>query len=502
MGIRLAFRMPFSRPRVLREPYQILVLLFYALSTASPSSRDVIKMAGESSLSLGEISRIFKAASLAVEKWNYGLHEAIKHASKRLKDKLVKGFLGRLSDTLTLDINLSSFARIEFERMLAELAEDFERRLEKVKKLVDGYSAFLTSTTFLSVSMLLISTIYGMSVENVLISTSMGVLAVLAAMVYLIAVSLPPDPLLHDSPRAPHGQKILKRLLLILSPLLISASILILISGAGGEILDPFSLSALIPGIPLLMLGWMGLRWVKAAQRVDERLPSFMKDLGDAAEVSGSLKAACKLIMANDYGALNKPLRKLRRRLELGFDQNKALKVFGEECSSTMASVTSRIMTDALDHGSRASETGKAIHDYLLRRLENRRKRMQVAGMFWGVVLPLQGSFAAITALITALMKTLYQLMSLIQSWFPLISAIPATTIRIFFYAVGFGMAAASALAYYRLRGDSVFAFTYGLGALLTVTGAAHLLAYQASKKLIEMTASLTESITRVVGEL
>lgn len=459
-------------------------------------------MAGSSSLSLGELSSIFKRISSAVEKWNYSLHEAVKHASKKIKNRLVRDFFGRLSDTLALDANLRSFIRIEYERMIADLAEDFERRLEKAKKLIDGYSALLTSTTFLSVSMLLLSAIYGMSMERLLLLTSLGISSVLAAIVYLISTSLPPDPVLHESARSPRAPLALKKALILLIPLLIAASTLCLLSGLGGEILEPFSLSTLLSGIPILAVGWMGMRWVKAAEKVDKRLPTFMKDLGDAAEISGSLKSACKLILVNDYGALDKPLKRLRKRLELGFDQHKALKVFGEETSSRLASTMSRIMADALGHGSRASETGKALHDYLLRRLENRRKRMQAAGMLWGTVLPLQGSFAAITALITALMKTLYHFMKLIESWFPLISAIPVDLIRAFFYAIGLGMAAASALAYYRIRGDSAFTFAYALGTLLTITGIAHLLAYHASNKLIEMTTNLTENIAGIVGEL
>ena len=122
--------------------------------------------------------------------------------------------------------------------------------------------------------------------------------------------------------------------------------------------------------------------------------------------------------------------------------------------------------------------------------------------MLWGIALPLQGSFAAISALVTVLMKTLYHFMKLIESWFPLITAIPVTLIQIFFYAICLGMAAASALAYYRLKGDSILTFIHALGTLLTITGITHLLAYQASNKLIELTTQLTENISSMVGEL
>ena len=502
MGIRLNLALPALGGRGVKDFHQVLVLFLYSLSTASPNSRSCIKMAGDSSLSLGGFSKVFKRISTAVERWNYNLHEAIKHASKHVKDKLVKDFLERLSDSLTLDVNLREFMKIEFERMLASLTEEFDRGLEKAKKLIDGYSALLTSATFLSVSMLLLSVIYGMSVERLLTLTAIGISAILGAMTYLISSSLPADPILSESMRAPRTPILLRRILPALIPLLLSAATLILLSGRGNAVLDPFSLSTLISGIPLLAIGRIGLRWVKAAEQVDKRLPSFMKDLGDAAEISGSLKSACKLALMNDYGPLNKPLRKLRRRLELGFDQRKALEVFGEESFSRLASTMSKIMADALGHGSKPSETGKAIHDYLLRRLENRRKRMQAAGMLWGIALPLQGSFAAISALITALMKTLYHFALLIQSWFPLISPIPVSLIRAFFYSIGLEMAVASSLAYYRLRGDSSFTFAYCLGALLTITGVAHLLAYHASLKLIQLTSKLTESISSMVGEL
>ena len=501
MGIRLSI-LPALRSGLPRDFHEILILYLFSLSTASPNSRDLIKMAGDSDLSLGRFSKIFKRVSAVVERWNYGIHEAVRHVSKSIRDKRVKAFFERLSDTLTLDANLRGFLRIEFERMLTSLAEEFDRGLERAKKLIDGYSALLTSTTFLSVSMLLISVIYGMKVENLLLLTALGTSAVLTLMIYLISTSLPPDPIILESGRTPQPLVTLRRSLPILTPLLLTASSLLTLSGSGNHLIDPLSLSTIISGIPLLAIGRLGSRWIKRAEQADKRLPAFVKDLGDAAEISGSLKSACKLILVNDYGRLSKLLGKLRRRLELGFDQRMALRVFGEESLSRLTSIASGVMADALGHGAKPSAVGKAVYDYLQRRLENRRKRLQVAGMLWGIALPLQGSFAAISALITALMKTLYHFALLIQSWFPLISPIPVSLIRSFFYSIGLEMAVASSLAYYRLRGDSSFTFAYCLGALLTITGVAHLLAYHASLKLIQLTSKLTESISSIVGEL
>ena len=122
--------------------------------------------------------------------------------------------------------------------------------------------------------------------------------------------------------------------------------------------------------------------------------------------------------------------------------------------------------------------------------------------MLWGIALPLQASFAAISALISVLMKTLSAFIELIYSWFPLIAPIPEPLINFFFFSVTYGMAYASAFALYRIRGDSTFSFTSSLGFLLTLSGAVYALSSMASDIIFKMAAGLTEEISSIAGEL
>ena len=73
---------------------------------------------------------------------------------------------------------------------------------------------------------------------------------------------------------------------------------------------------------------------MKSARKMNESYAPFMKSLGDALEVSGSLKSACKVVSINDYGPLNKLLKRLGKRLELGFEQGKAIEMLGVESLS------------------------------------------------------------------------------------------------------------------------------------------------------------------------
>ena len=65
-----------------------------------------------------------------------------------------------------------------------------------------------------------------------------------------------------------------------------------------------------------------------------------------------------------------------------------------------------------------------------------------------------------------------------------------------------YGMAAASSIAFYRVKGDSAFSLTSALGSLLTLSGVVYALSTIASNKILEMAAGLTQEISSIIGEL
>ncbi|RLE67662.1 MAG: hypothetical protein DRJ45_09130 [Thermoprotei archaeon] len=243
----------------------------------------------------------------------------------------------------------------------------------------------------------------------------------------------------------------------------------------------------------------MGKRWVKSAGEMDENYAPFVKSLGDALEVSGSLKSACKVVSINDYGPLNKLLKRLGKRLELGFEQGKAVEMFGVESLSNLILSTCRIEADSLRYGSRQSITSKAIHDYVLSHLANRKKRRQVAGAIRGLALPLQAIFSAISALISVLTKMLSEFARLIQAWFPVITPISDNAITIYFSGLMLVMAVASSYMIYSIEGDSKFTFTYQLGILLTISGIVYHLALLASMKLLNLASGFMSGMEEIV---
>ena len=501
MGIRLIEKILEKRRLKAACPHVIIYL--YSLSTASPLSKDIIRMAGRSKLALQDLSNIFSKIYILVERWNYTLHKAAKYVSSQIAEKKLREFLARLSDSLNVNVNLSEFMKVEYEKMMAEKSAEFDRALERVKKFIEAYSALMTSSTFLSVSMILLAMIYGVEISRIITLTAICIVCSLAAMVLLTLKTMSPDPVIHDDPRKPERLLVLERANLPLMIAAMASSTLLMISLSPSESsIDPISTSMLMAGAPLFIIGWMGRRWVRSAEKMDEHYAPFIKSLGDALEVSGSLESACKLIAVNDYGPINKLLRRLMKRLKLGFDQGKVLEMLGVESLSNLALSMSRIEADSLRYGSRQSITSKTIHDYVLSHLVNRKKRRQVAGTLRGLAIPLQATFSAIAALISVLTRILSSFANLIRAWFPVIAPIPAPQVSAFFSTIAMAMALASSFMIYLIEGDSRFTLTYSLGTLLTIAGAIYLLSLTASKAILEMASGFIGELESILEEI
>lgn len=494
----------------IKDFYSIMIIYLYSLSTVTSSPRDVINLAGKSRYALGDLTSIFSKASTLMKKWNYTLYKATQTVSTTIKEDTIKKFLQRLSYSLSMGIDLENFMKIEYEKLLETSSAEFDRAIERVKRYIEAYSALLTSATFLSVSMLLTSMIYGVNIEQVLTYSILMIAGTLVTIIFLMARTLPPDPILHNEELRPETLKLLEKINSILLIPCIVASILLFISFSGktyseNSILSnlmPIPLSLIIGGLPLLIVGRMGKKWVKQVEKIDENYPSFVKSLGDAISVTNSLKESSKILEINDYGALSKLIKRLRRRLEAGFEQNKSLNVLGLESLSNLVLKTIRVIADSILYGARSEVYAKSVYDYVIRHLIDRKKRRQTAGTLRGLVIPLQATLVSVSSLIATLTKILYRFSLLIYDWFPIMAVVHPTQVSTYFYTIILVVALSSSVALYILEGDSKFTLTYSLGLLLTLSGAIYYFVSLGSDTLFNLFIKFEEEMSGIVGEL
>ena len=494
----------------LRQLYPLMILHLYSLSHTQASPNQVIEMMANSGQTLQTLAKTFKKITTLIKKWNYTLHRAAYLTSLTIPEKRVRDFLQRLSHSLNMGVNLEGFMKIEYEKFLSTSEAEFERALEKTKKYIEAYSALLTSMTFLSVSMLLTSMIYGMDVGRTLTATAIMSTLTLTTLTILIARAMPREPAIHDSPWKPRSLAALQQLNIPTAVASHTAAITLYAATVnmpqtGNPLIDtltPIPISLIVAGLPPLIIGRIGKRWVKKAEEMDEHYASFIKSLGDAIQVSGSLKPASKILMMNDYGPLNKLILLMYKRIEAGFPQHRVLERFGAETLSNHIQKMSRLLADNLNFGSKASECAKAIHDYSLRHLLSRKRRKQVSGMLKGIALPLQATLAAVSALISILTQILSRFAGLISTWMPIITPIPQHQLTGFILTMLLAASLISAVAIYYVEGDSRFTLTHSLGLLLTLSAAAYYASASASQTLFNIFTRFEEEVAGILAEV
>jgi flagellar protein FlaJ len=492
----------------LRSFYSIMIIHLYSLSTVTSYPRDVINIAGNSKYALGDLTTIFKRISILVDRWNYTIYKAINLVSSTIREDNFKKFFQRLSYSLNTGIDLENFMKIEYEKLLEAIEAEFDRAIERIKRYIEAYSALLTSAAFLSVSILLVSTIYGIETEKMLIYSILMITISLASVIFLMAKTLPPDPILHSEEIRPASLKLIEKINSLIFIPCTAILIFLFISlnkNINGEQtvtsnLTPIPLPLITAGIPLLLIGRIGRKWVKQVEKIDENYPSFVKSLGDAILVTNSLKESSKILEINDYGELNKLIKRLRRRLEAGFEQNKSLNVLGLESLSSLVLKTIRIVADSIFYGARSEVYTKSIYDYITRHLIDRKKRRQTAGTLRGLAIPLQATLVTVAALIATLTKILYRFNLLIQDWFPVIAAVSPSQVSTYFYIIILVVASSSSIALYIVEGDSKFTLTYSHGLLLTLSGAVYYLVSLGSETLFHLFIKFEEEIEEIVG--
>jgi archaellum biogenesis protein FlaJ (TadC family) len=330
----------------------------------------------------------------------------------------------------------------------------------------------------------------------------------LASVIFLMAKTLPPDPILHSEEIRPASLKLIEKINSLIFIPCTAIQIFLFISlnkNINGEQtvtsnLTPIPLPLITAGITLLLIGRIGRKWVKQVEKIDENYPSFVKSLGDAILVTNSLKESSKILEINDYGELNKLIKRLRRRLEAGFEQNKSLNVLGLESLSSLVLKTIRIVADSIFYGARSEVYTKSIYDYITRHLIDRKKRRQTAGTLRGLAIPLQATLVTVAALIATLTKILYRFNLLIQDWFPVIAAVSPSQVSTYFYTIILVVASSSSIALYIVEGDSKFTLTYSHGLLLTLSGAVYYLVSLGSETLFHLFIKFEEEIEEIVG--
>ncbi|MDJ0269194.1 MAG: hypothetical protein NXY59_01340 [Aigarchaeota archaeon] len=274
----------FSLNRRLSELYPITLLYLTSLGASGIPLKTALRILGREKL-LTPVSYLFAKIQVMVEKWGYLQTAALRAAASDNIDQNHRELLNRLSHAAQAGVGLGDFTLIEFQKFLASPEAEFEKMVEKLKRLAESYSALLSSMGFLSVAFLLMAIIYGSQYSSTVLNISiLAVIATLASMTLLFLRNNIRRRLMHKEPHRPeklHRLEQLSRIIIVssMAVLIILPLTLPAPSDAGllMRSLIPGPLSMLIASAPLLMHGIAGRRWVRLVMEREAYMPMFSR---------------------------------------------------------------------------------------------------------------------------------------------------------------------------------------------------------------------------------
>lgn len=510
---RIAGRLRLSDKEA-RLRYYAFMLFLASLSSSGASSRSMFRFMGEAEPLIGWISGIFRRIHLLVEKWNYRQSKACSVIAESIKDKSLSGFLRRLSQALSIGVQLRDFINVEYSKYVVSYEQEYARSMDKLKTYSDAYVALLNANTMILITALLMSVIFGSSdVFSTLSTAVMVILLTTFFMNLLMHINTPPGGVVHRGEYAPGDVERVESMFypVLAASTALSVTPIALLALGFGEPPPPLNtpyLSDLYPvpifllssGALSLLVGRVGRRMIERVKKVESIYPVFIKTLGDSVMISGSLREAVRRIVYNDYGPLNSLIKKLYSRLKMGLDQELSWKIFSAETRSETIWTHNLAFFYSLKRGARASELTSVVLDSATLQLTLREKRQQVAGYLKGSILPLQGTFTAIFTLVVVLLKILGEFSRMVSSYVAFIGVPDMSLVELFVAMSVVALTVGNAVAVYVLQGDSRSSLLYYLGLLSLISGAVYFVVSYFASTILGMFAGFGEEIGGLAG--
>ena len=468
-----------------RSKFHLLILYLAALASAEISSKDLFRLIGRMRDALGAIAQVFRRLDLLVNKWGYNQVEACRLVAKVLPKCELKELLFKLSQAIGVGLPIKDFAAIEYSKFLVVFQDEYERAMDKLRRLCEAYSAMLTASAFISVAMMLVSMIYGASSPtSMLASTAMVITATILLTLYLMFRTAPRGRVVTLSDLSPRRLRLVERAampLMAASSVAAAASSMLMIAGviSASPITFnvflsrclPIPLPLMVAGLPLMVVGLRGRRALEEIKMVDSYYPVFIKTLGDAAAVSGSINEAVRAVVYNDYGPLTPLVRRLYRRLKMGIKTEVCWRLFERESGSDLVSQGTEVFFNAVKSGGRAREAALAVFDFTSLVLNLRKKRAQVVGFLKGLVFPLQATLISVLTLMKALMTIFFEFAKLVSSYVSFIGYVEEGLMLTFLLFVTLTLTLGNTMALHIVEGEARSSVAYYGGLMMLIAG-------------------------------
>jgi len=435
-----------------------LLYLWSIASTRVPRTY-IFRFASEKHV-FRNISSFFMKIKVLVEGWRYEHATACEVVGKESPSKIFREFLSRMARSIRSGEPFELFMSREYTNFVAAYSENMERMMNKLKQLCDAYVSILSSTTFICLVILMLGLLYSLETMlplAVLVTVTISVALLMFSWIMFSAAR--PDEILAKGKIKPPKRKILT----LISIASVSTSFLpYLLIGFN----QPFYGIA-FSGLPLLVAGFIGKRYVAKVKRCEEFYPSFLRQIASICATKVPIKTALKDALNINYGPLNNPIRRLYNKLSFRINSSVAWESFEAEVDSELIRRVNGIFVDVLHRGGNIDEISKMLESLYFIYTTIRRKRYQVVSYLTGIVTPLHVAMCGVMGVVGSFFTLLSAFASIAAVASPITLKLPTEFISIYFLLIIVVFSINNAVTLYSIEGDSRFTLLFYIGLLL-----------------------------------
>ncbi|HEX77528.1 MAG TPA: archaellar assembly protein FlaJ [Dehalococcoidia bacterium] len=343
-------------------------------------------------------SRYLRDIHLLSQKLNYDYAEACRMVGEAAEEEEVRNLFLRLSGSLSSGEPERDFLAREAQAMGETYGNEYERRLESLKKWTDGYVALIVSAALIIIVAVISMMIYQVGTTFILGVAGLMILITLAGS-WLIYRTAPKEKKTHSLPQRSREQRLARNLFKICLPLaVVGCPLLALLKVNIGWILA-------LGGILLLPVGLVSLRDDRRIDRRDGDIAAFLRTLGGVTGAIGTtITEALGRMDLRATGSLAPEVNRLRVRLSSGIKPELCWQRFVAETGSEQVDRTVRVFWDGISLGGEPEQVGNRASLYAMKIALLRAKRRLVSSTFGWLSIPMHGAIGGLLVFIVEVM--------------------------------------------------------------------------------------------------
>ena len=375
--------------------------LFYQLTYMSATAAAGVSRARVFQLARGLVnpsSQYFKTIHQIAENLRYNYPDAVRMVGEQAKAEDVKTFLLRLSDALRSGEPLPGFLSREAIVQGDRYENDYETKLESLKKWTDAYTAVSVSAALIVIMNMVMTMIYN-------VGTSMMGLMVMVAVTSTFGVAwvmfrTAPETFTVPLSKGSKEQRLSRQLFFILTPTALLVAVALTVLGL------PMGWTLMVASLVILPIGIVSTLSDGKVSKKDSEISPFLRSLGGTATSRGTtLKEALTSMKKDSFPTLHPDIRMLVLRLSAFVSPGFCWRTFGTETGSKLAEQSTGIFIEAVGLGGDPEKTGALTSMFAMKTAMLRAKRRGVAATFSWLAIVMHGVMAALMIFLLGILE-------------------------------------------------------------------------------------------------